>query len=610
MLDAKEIVTRLRQQMTRNIERDGRWDDIRQVRNGNLSAIAPGLFTEEYQKPIVANFIDSVARDLAELVAPLPAFQCASASMQSDEARKFADKRTKILQAYIQESKLDRQMLEASDHFNTYSLGVFYIEPDFDLKMPRILVEDPMGAYPDLDRWGRIRSYLKRFHTDAYSLSTLFPEFAGRIYDAEKSSITGASRLIEIVRYCDSDQVALVLVQDQPILLMSTPNPLGEPPIVIARRPWLHRETYKGQFDDVVWVQIARDILARLNIEAVTKSIEAPLALPPDVQEIALGPDSIIRTSMPDKVQRVPLEIPQGAFAESAILLEEMRQGARYPAARTGGVDASVITGRGVQALLGGFDSQIKSAQLAFRDALIDVGRLCFKTDETYWPEETKSIRGQANGTPYEIKYRPSKDIAGDHSLDCEYGFAAGMDPNRAVVMLLQLRAEKAFSRDYFIRQLPFAINVNEEMSKVDVEETREALKQGVYAYVQAIPALAAQGIDPAEAVGKLAAIVKGLQAGDKIEDVVTVAFAPAPAPAIPAAGPGELAGGPGGGAANGAPGAAATGVTPSGRLVGVPPGQAGQAPGGRPDLSVMLAGLTGSGNPQLSAYVNRRRRV
>jgi hypothetical protein len=355
-------------------------------------------------------------------------------------------------------------------------------------------------------------------------------------------------------------------------------------------------------------------VLAKLNLQAVHKSVEAPLVVPADVQEFPMGPDAIIRTANPEKAGRVRLDLPQGAFAESGVLMEELRTGTRYPAARTGGIDASIVTGRGVQALLGGFDSQVKAAQMALRDALQDVARMCFKMDEVYWPNAEKSIRGQANGTPFELKYRPAKDINGDHTCDVAYGFAAGMDPNRAVVMLLQLRAEKAFSRDFFVRQLPLDINVTEEQSKVDVEEMREAIKQGMYGYVQAIPALAQQGLaDPAEPLMRAAAIVQGLQKGESIEDVVTQVFAPpppspeasAPGGLSPAGGPESMAPGPGGG-----PGGPGGGLTPSGRLEGVPSGQAGMAPGGRPDLAVMLAGLTGQGAPQMSHFTMKRRRI
>ena len=615
MLDAKTIVDHLRDQQQRFGERDSRWENVKAVRMGDLAQIAPEEFNEDFPKPIIANFVDTVARDMAELVAPLPAFQCSSATMQSDTARKFADRRTKIVQNYIQQSRLDRQMLEGADHFNTYGVCVIYLEPDFEEKIPRICIEDPIGGYADYDRFGRLRSYVKRFYQDVRTLANLFPEYEEIIAKAsEQNNYPGSGNMCEVVRYCDPKQITLVLHSKQPVELVSVDNPLKETPVILARRPWLHREVWKGQFDDSVWIQVARDVLAKLNLQAVAKSVQAPTALPSDAQEFPIGPDAIIRTNSPEKVRRVGLELPQGAFAESQVLMEELRTGTRYPAARTGGVDASIITGRGVQALLGGFDSQVKASQMAFRDTLQEVARLSFKMDETYWPNATKAIRGQANGTPYEFNYRPSKDIAGDHSCDVQYGFASGMDPNRAVVMLLQLRAEKAFSRDFFVRQLPFDINVAEEVSKVDVEEMREAIKQGMFGYVQAIPALAQQGMaDPSEPLMKAALMVKGLQKGDSIEDVVTRVFAPPPPPPEASA-PGGMPpeGGPGGMAAGGGygPGGPGGGLTSSGRLEGVPAGQAGQAPGGRPDLSVMLAGLTGGGQPQMSAFTMKRRRI
>jgi hypothetical protein len=569
------------------------------------------MFSDDIPRPIVANFIDTVARDLAEMLAPLPAFQCSSATMASDTARRFADKRTKILQNYIRHSQLDRQMYEGADHFGTYAAMVMYFEPDFEAKLPRIVIEDPRGGYADFDRWGRLRSYTKMFYKDAWELSQLFPEIGTRLQnEGSKDPIMPGQKMVKLIRYCDKDQVSLVLVHKEPTLLVSYPNRLKETPVVVVRRSWLHTDMYKGQFDDAIWIQVARNALATLNLEAVEKSVQAPLALPPDAQEFAVGPDSIIRTATPEKVRKVGIELPVGAFQESAVLMEELRTGTRYPAARSGGVDASIITGRGVQALLGGFESQIQAGQVVMRDAFADMARILFKMDEIYWPNTERSIRGHANGTPYELRYKPSKDINGDHSADVQYGFAAGMDPNRAIVMLLQLRGDKLISRDYFRRQLPFDVNVTEETSKIDVEDAREAIMQGLFAYVQSIPALVQQGIDASNVVLQAAKLVEGLQKGTPVERVVQEVFAP---PEPPPPSPEEIAaqqGGMGEPGMGAGPGGTGGGLTASGRLTGVPAGQAGQAPGGRPDLNVMLAGLTGNGQPQMSAYTMRRRRV
>lgn len=607
VLDAQQILDKTRRLQTRWNPTEKRWWDVLAARQGDITSIAPDLISEDFPKPIIANFIDTVARDLAEMVAPLPAFNCSSASMQSDTARKFADKRSKIVQHYVSTSQLDTQLLYAADQYFTYGVAVAYIEPDRDCKNPRIQFEDPLGGYPEFDRWGRVTSYTKRFYGESEVVAGMFPEYEAAISKAARDIGSGSDR-VELIRYCDSNQITMVFVGKEPTVLMHAKNILGETPIVIAQRPWLDRNQIRGQFDDVVWVQLARDMLAKLQLEATEKAVQAPLALPNDVQEIGFGSDAILRTSMPDKIRRVGLEMSPAGFTQSEQLLREMHDGTRYPEARTGSDVGSIVTGRGVQALLGGFDTQIKAAQQAFRQCFMDAVRLCFIMDEKLWGNSQKQIRGHSAGVPYDIRYNPAKDIAGDHTVEVTYGFAAGMDPNRAVVMLLQLRAEKAISRDYFMRQMPFDLNVLEEQSKIDVEETREAMKQSVYAYAQAIPALAQQGMDPADAVGKLVTIVQGLQKGQAIEDVVSAAFAPQPLPQPQGAesgGPGA----PGGPEGPGGPGGATGGLTDSGLMKGVSPGQAGMAPGGRPDLNTMLAGLTSSGQPQMSSFTTRRRR-
>ncbi len=104
-----------------------------------------------------------------------------------------------------------------------------------------------------------------------------------------------------------------------------------------------YRFIYEGQeFDDVLAVQLARARFAVLQIQAAEKSIQAPIAIPQDVQELALGPDAIMRSANPQGIRRVPLELPPGVFTESGVLERELRLGSRYPEVRSGNVDASI----------------------------------------------------------------------------------------------------------------------------------------------------------------------------------------------------------------------------------------------------------------------------
>jgi hypothetical protein len=143
-------------------------------------------------------------------------------------------------------------------------------------------------------------------------------------------------------------------------------------------------------------------------------------------------------------------------------------------------------------------------------------------------------------------------------------------------------------------------MNVTMEEERVEVEELRDALMQSVAAYAQAIPSMAAQGQDPSKAIQAIAAAIKGRMAGDNIEDVIAEAFAPAPVS------PEEATAG----EALGAPGQVPPGApSPEGAPQGGAPMPAmpqGGAQGGSA-LQNLLAGLSSSGQPALSASVSRR---
>ncbi len=137
--------------------------------------------------------------------------------------------------------------------------------------------------------------------------------------------------------------------------------------------------------------------------------------------------DSIMRSANPQAIRRVPLELPPGVFTESGVLERELRLGARYPEVRSGNVDASIITGRGVQALQAGFDTQVRAAQAQFARLFMELVSLCFEVDEKIFGSIQKEIKGVDDGTPFNMKYIPSKAIAGEYGVDVRYGIMSGM---------------------------------------------------------------------------------------------------------------------------------------------------------------------------------------
>ena len=589
----EQVAARVVSLRYRNSERDARNLDVLAVRKGQISQVYPDFFPDGVDANVVANFIDVVARDLSEVMAPLPAVNCSAANSVSDRARSFADKRTRIASNYFSHSDLSVQMYSGADWYITYGFVPFIIELDEDAKLPRIRIENPIGSYPEFDRYGRCVAFAKKYLMTLGELVTQFPEFERQLLGGQgyKQDLNNE---VELIRYYDKDQSIIYLPTKQDLVLSKVKNPLGKMMVIVARKPSVDGEL-RGQFDDVLGIQLLRNRFALLAMEAAEKSVQAPIVLPQDVQELQLGGDAVIRTANPAGVRRVELTLPQGAFTEQTLLNQELRVGTRYPESRTGNIDASIVTGQGVQALMGAFDTQVKSAQAIFAAALRDVISLCFEVDEMIYPEE-KTIRGVDSGSPYEITYKPTKDIKEDYSADVRYGMLAGLNPAQGLIFMLQALGGKLISRDMAMRELPFTVNVTQELEKIEIEDMRAALLGSLTAYTQAIPQMATQGQDASEVVRKIAAVIKARQKGQALEDAIEATFAPQQQ--VPPAGAPQMVeqtspapeGVPAGGA-----------IAPEGAEIAPPE----QAP---PDIMSILSSLSGAGEANASVRTVARR--
>lgn len=535
MLSVQQVSDKVEALKQRFSERDARMADVLDVRRGNLSHVAPDMFPEGASQSMIANFIDVAARDISEVLAPLPSFNCSTVNTNNERAKKRADKKTIIANHYVQSSKLQSQMYYGADWYLSYGFLPIVVEADLDTFMPRIRVENPLGAYPEYDRHGRIVSYTKRYLKSILELIVEFPEYESQIIGRNGRDNTNMNQQMELIRYEDNDQILLFLPERDNLPLKRINNPMGKITVRVARRPSIDPNDPRGQFDDVIFPQLARARFAWLAMDAAEKSVNAPMAVPNDVQEFAFGPDAILRSSNPQGIRRVGLELPSGAFQEQSVLEAEMRMGARYPEGRSGQIDASIITGSGVQALLGGFDTQVKAGQQVLQELFEDVIALAFEMDERLFGG-LKKITGTHTGAPYEIEYDPLKDIAGDYSIQARYGLMAGLDPNRALIFALQALQANLTSRDFVMRELPWSMNVSAEQEKIDVEKMRDSLNGALSATAQAIPSMAAQGQDPSDIISKMAAVIEKRRKGRDIEDAVLEAFAPEPAPITPEA--------------------------------------------------------------------------
>ena len=593
-VDIQKIARRVDALRRDHAERDQRHQLVADVRAQKLDNIAPGSLPSAWPRPITANVIDTAARQLAENLAPLPSINCSAGSgMNSERQKKFVARRTKVAYSYVIDSQLKSQMPKGCDWYLTYGLLPIFVEPDFEAGSPRMRLDNPMKTYPQFDLWGKCISYTKVWREAAWKLAAKFPDYREAIL-GKQDAFTGkdaSDAELEVIKYCDKGVYVLYMPERKNLVLSSMENRFGKVPVAIACKPsWDEQD--RGQFDDVIYPHLAANRMAMLGLEATQKNVRAPLALPNDVQKLPFGDDAIVRTDNPDKIRRVGMDIPNAAWQQQALLGEEVMRGTRTPRAATGDVDASIITGQGVNALSGGYDIQISTGQMVIGNALEQALELCFEMDEKFWPDQKKKVSGVINGTPFEEFYTPSKDIKGSYRVSVSYGFAAGMNPHNALVFLLQLRGDQLVPRDFVQRQLPMDVDVAEMQQRVDIEQAEDAVKQGLFQLAASFGMLAQQGMDPTMILHQMATFIDKREKGIPIHKAVLEAFAPKEEKAAPAAAPGIPGMPPG---AGGAP-------------PGAPPGAAGpmgaQAP---PDMMTLLAGLTSGQAPELSAAVSRK---
>lgn len=598
--DVAQRVNMLRQHY---IHRDSVASQVLHVRRGDWDKVDPDAFSEQYPRPIVANVIDEQARHATAALSPMPMIRCrASVNSASQRAKDRADKRTKIVNHYFDSSRVEYQMQDGADQFYTFGMIVAEIVPDFERQMPEIRVRRAQHVYPVWDSLGRTVEVAQVFEKRAVDLRAQYPEAADAI---KRHADQNGRTSYEVFRHDNGKQVTILIPSiGEGLVLHQMENPIGRCLTVCVPKHTVDGYI-RGAFDDLIWAQLARNEVQMLTLEGIRDAIEAPFVLPTDVANVAIGPKAVIRTNNPQGARRLPMEVTPQAMAAVEHFESEMHKGAISPPALGGSIDASVVTGKGVQEMMAGYSQQIAMDQQTLMGFFREAATVCILMDMALWADVTKKCEGVKNGSDYDFTYTPEKDLEGKTEVDVNYGTSTGMNPNQHVVYLLQLMSGGLYSKDTVLRELPGSIDATQELSKVAVEASREALLSAVQGLAQSVASLAANGAPPemvSEVVFKVAMFTDAMEKGEQIEAVAKKIFAP-PEPVEQPAPTAEAA--------------VAEGAPPEDALAALMGGGGGPEGGGGPveaqppdptgDLSTFFGNLQGGGaNLQASGKIKR----
>jgi hypothetical protein len=489
------------------VERDQRMMTMGLVRQGKPEVLFEDLFSDTWRKPIVANFIHTVAQEQADLLAPLPALSCSVGSMKSDADKRRAAQRNKVGTHYMRESNLSMHMHTFADSLMTYGFAVMYAEPCYESQLPLIRTMPSVGTYYENDRFGNTLRLAHCYKETVDKLASMFPRV--RAADPHQGRPVGQPHGVLGRREARGRPVD----RRHPVVpVPARPRRPGRGPLrgaqtSAARCGWpscptcsASRSATTTSWCGCSWPGTAWRCCPGGRRQGGRRPAGGAARRQRAGRRPGLGDrHGVPGEGPPRRARGAELRVRAGADAGAGAAPGRPLPGG--PGDRHGRLGDHRPGRARVDGLVRRADRQ--SAQAIIGNCLARTLEFCFETDVKVWPNTRKRITGQVNGEPYDVSYTPAKDIGDVYTVDVSYGFAAGLSPNAAVVMLLQLSGDGLIDRSTVRRNMPFAIDDEAMQRSMDVEQTADALKQGLGGLLASLGPMAAQGMDPRPTCGR-----------------------------------------------------------------------------------------------------------
>ena len=353
--------------------------------------------------------------------------------------------------------------------------AVSLVVPDSMAKRPRLTLRDPRDAYPLAKKSaaGQIvelkdivfRYKLKKDEMLARGLKP------GMAQDQFGRTIEGS--------YADEGTV-LEYIDENVWIIASDGGTVQRVEHKLGMVPayWFNmfspNKQWVSQFEDQVSFEVAISQMISMKLAAVERSVypimwvkghQGNIDIGPHVIN-KLGPEGQMGTIAPPATLQVDRDIAQlERFSRILNRNPEVRQGevqakGQYVGAKTldqlsEAVDTVVgrywdVIGAGLQYLL----------------------KVCYKMDETYWPDEEKSITGVRSGNRFRDKYTPATDIAGRHIVAVDYGFT--FSGYQGFLQTVQAHQSELMPKRRAVEAMPGVSDANLILREMELEKMDE----------------------------------------------------------------------------------------------------------------------------------------
>ena len=497
----------------RKDDRGQLFDWMRRAREHfNGDVVIPLPQQDEDEMPAVANLmaqgLDQTGMRVASVLPNLQFPALIPGLDKGTGSQDWAYRRRMAVTGWWQHSELHLKLRRLARWQVGYGTGPLFVRPDFEHGVPRYVLRDPLGAYPDIiDHLDEsqpndiIYAYSKTFGW----LESRYPEEAMELRRALDGRVQRAS-VIDLIEYNGPEDRVLGVIAVRPrsasslnlvprpgqewahthaIELTRTSNRTGRCWASQANRITIDR--LQGQFDQVFGVYQQQAQLMALETIAVKKAIFPDLALvgtaPGRIPQLVNGTWADGRTGEINVVrdgQVVPIQLNPGFMTQPLIDRHErtVRQSG-VPAQFTGESPTNIATGRlGNQILSATVDFPIQEYQESLAATVQHANKAAIAIARAYFGSQKKTFHISFGRTTGMADYIPEKHFETDAHF-VRYA-QPGADVNSLVIGIGQRVGLRTMSRELATLQDPMIPDPEYQLRKVKSEAVQDALLEYV----------------------------------------------------------------------------------------------------------------------------------
>ncbi len=445
-----------------------------------------------------ANIMHSGLERLAQKIGRPPVLKTDMIPQKdTDKARKKAEKRARIVNAWDDISRMEMQYPQIGRWLPGYGFTFHVIrEREFGggVTYPVAELRDPYDVYPG--QWGvdqQPKEVAVYRHVSQQEVKYAYPNHR-EVFETRMSArkvgipIIGQSSQWEgnphnpvtiIEYYCDDG--TYIVCPEVATILSHIPNPLESGPAFVMTKRFSF-DQLQGQYAHVFGLMA---MMAKLNIVGLIGVEDSTFRETNIIGEMVgdtyeRGRFAINQFEPGTRVEKPTSDQLQQTWQAINILERQFRVVAGYDVAQDGQSPNSFATGQGIKELGTAADSNVKEYQTAIRHSVELIDRKRLEWEDKMHANTKKKVYWFEGGSQFEETYVASKDIDKDYRTKRIYGAMATFDENSKIIAGLQLVQARIMDRRTMQENMDGFENVSLINERIDQDMAKEMLLQSL----------------------------------------------------------------------------------------------------------------------------------